>query len=130
MVLAGSGLWPPRSVTVHDDGSFLISSLPSGVYELRASRDDDVAEPVAPLVLDPGDHREVPMALGAGAALEGAVVDAESHGPIASARVVVVEDALSTSPRVLTADARGRFRVPGLLRRTHQVSVRATGYAP
>lgn len=130
VVLAGSGLWPPRSVTVHDDGSFLISSLPSGVYELRASRDDDVAEPVAPLVLDPGDHREVTMALGAGAALEGAVVDAESRAPIANARVVVVEDALSTSPRVLTADARGRFRAPGLLRRTHQVSVRATGYAP
>ena len=130
VVLAGSGLWPPRSVRVHDDGRFLISGLPSGVYELRASRDDDVAEPLAPLVLDPGDHREVELSLGSGATLEGSVVDAETRAPVANARVVVAEDALSTAPRALLADARGRFRVPGLLRRAHQVSVRAPGYAP
>lgn len=130
VVLAGSGVWPPRSVAVHDDGRFLIAGLPSGVYELRASRDDDVAEPVAPLVLEPGDHREVTLALGAGAAMEGAVVDAVTRAPVANARVVVAEDALSSAPRALYADARGRFRVPGLLRRVHQVSVRASGYAP
>ncbi len=114
----------------YDDGRFLIAGLPSGVYELRASRDDDVAEPLAPLVLEPGDHREVTLALGAGAAMEGAVVDAETRAPVANARVVVAEDALSSAPRALYADARGHFRVPGLLRRLHQVSVRAPGYAP
>ena len=51
------------------------------MYELRASRDDDVAEPVAPLVLEPGDHREVALSLGAGASLEATVVDAETRRP-------------------------------------------------
>lgn len=130
VLLAGSGVWPPRVITVFDDGRFLLPSLPAGVYELRASRDEDVSEPVAPLVLDPGDHRDVTLALGAGAALAGTVLDAVSRQPIPGARVVVAEDALSTTPRALVADARGAFRVAGLLRRSHQVSVRATGYAP
>ncbi len=129
VVLSGSGVWPPRSVPVFDDGRFLIAGLPSGVYELRASRDDDVAEPLAPLLLEPGDHREVTLALGAGVTLAGTVLDATTRAPIANARLVVAEDALSTAPRALVSDARGHFAVPGLLRRAHQVSVRAPGYA-
>ncbi len=130
VLLAGSGVWPPRTVPVLDDGRFLIQALPSGVYELRASRDDDVAEPVAPLVLEPGDHRDVTLSLGAGTSLVATVVDAETQRPLANARVVVAEDAISVAPRALLSDASGRIRVPGLLRRPHQVSLRATGYAP
>lgn len=130
VLLAGSGVWPPRTIPVLDDGRFLIEALPSGVYELRASRDDDVAEPVAPLVLEPGDHRDVTLSLGAGASLVATVVDAVTQRPLANARVVVAEDAISVAPRALVSDAAGRIRVPGLLRRAHQVSLRATGYAP
>ena len=46
------------------------------------------------------------------------------------ALAVYAEDALSVAPRALVADGRGVVRVSGLLARTHQVSVRAQGYAP
>ncbi len=130
VVLAGSGVWPPRRIPVLADGSFEVPGLPAGVYELRASRDDEVAEPVAPLLLEPGDHRTVALALSPGAAITGTVLDADTLRPVAGARVVVVEDALSTAPRALSSGAAGEFRVGGLLRRSHQVSVRAAGYAP
>jgi hypothetical protein len=129
VLLAGSGLWPARTIPVLDDGRFRVQGLPSGVYELRASRDDDVAEPLAPLVLEPGDRREVALTLGAGATLEATVFDATTRRPIPGARVVLAEEALSTAPRAVVADGAGRVRVPGLLRRPHQVAVRAPGYA-
>ncbi|MEZ4405784.1 MAG: carboxypeptidase-like regulatory domain-containing protein [Polyangiales bacterium] len=69
VTLSGSGVWPPRSFTVFDDGRFRVAELPGGVYELRASRDDDLAEPVAPLLLDPGESREQRMELRPGATL-------------------------------------------------------------
>lgn len=129
VMLSGSGVWPPRTIPVDDEGRFHIEQIPGGVYELRASRDDDVAEPLAPLLLDPGDLRDVTLSLGSGAALAGAVVDATTQRPIANAHIVLAEDALSTAPRVLTTDGDGRFRASGLLRRAHQLSARAPGYA-
>ena len=129
VTLSGSGVWPPRSFAVLDDGRFRVAELPGGVYELRASRDDDLAEPVAPLLLEPGESREQRMELRAGATLSGLVLDAQTTRPIEGARVVVTEDALSMAPRAVTTDASGRWRVAGLLRRSHQVAVRAAGYA-
>jgi hypothetical protein len=100
------------------------------VYELRATEGDQVAEPIAPLVLDPGDRREVQLTVTPGATLVGTVVDAVTQHPLPGARVIVAEDALSTSPHALVADAAGRFTVRGLLHRPHQVSARAPGYVP
>jgi hypothetical protein len=130
VLLAGSGVWPPRVTRVRGDGRFEIVGIPSGVYEVRAHDGDLVAEPVAPLVLEPGDGREVTLTVTPGAAIEGLVVDAVTQRPVARARVIVAEDALATAPRALVADEQGRFTVSGLLRRPHQVSARAEGYVP
>lgn len=130
VLLAGSGVWPARTLTVMDDGRFVAPNLPGGVYELRAAREDDVAEPLAPLLLDPGQHREVTLALGPGATLSGVVLDGQRRRPVAGAEVVVGEETLSTAPRAVRTGADGSFRVAGLLRRGHTLAVRATGYAP
>ncbi len=130
ITFAGSGVWPPRATHSTADGTFQIVGIPGGVYELRGRNGDDVAEPVAPLVLEPGDARDVRLVLSAGATMEGAVIDAVTQRPLAQARVVVTEDALATAPRAIVADAQGHFRVQGLLRRVHQVSATADGYVP
>ncbi len=130
VLLAGSGVWPARTLTVLDDGRFVAPNLPGGVYELRASRDDAVAEPLAPLLLDPGQHREVTLSLGPGATLGGVVLDGQTRRPVAGAEVVVGEETLSTTPRAVRTGSDGAFRVAGLLRRGHQLAVRAPGYAP
>ena len=59
------------------------------------------------MVLDPGDVREVVLTVTPGARLTGTVVDGASSRPIAAARVIVAEDALSTAPRAIVCDDRG-----------------------
>jgi len=130
VLLAGSGVWPARTLTVLDDGRFVAPNLPGGVYELRAAREDDVAEPLAPLLLDPGQHREVTLTLSPGATLTGVVLDGQTRRPVVGAEVVVGEETLTTAPRAVRTGGDGGFRVAGLLRRGHQVAVRAPGYAP
>src|SRR5262249_51147448 len=98
--------------------------------ELRAFRGDQVAEPVAPVVLDPGDVRQVRLVVTPGQTLSGTVVDARTQRPIGGARVVIAEDALATAPRARVADGAGAFRATGLLGRPHQLSARAPGYVP
>ena len=129
VMIAGSGIWPARTTRARADGTFEIVGIPSGVYEVRARHGDEVAEPVAPLVLDPGDAREITLTVTPGATLEGRVVDAITQQAIPGAHVIVAEDALDASPRASVAED-GTFRTTGLLRRPHQVSARAAGYVP
>lgn len=128
--IAGSGLWPARAENTGEDGTVRLVRVPSGVYELRAQQGSRVAEPVAPLMLDPGETRDVSLVLTEGASIEGRVIDARTGAAIADARVIVAEDALSAAPRALLSEHDGAFRLGGLLRRTHVVSARAAGYVP
>lgn len=130
VTISGSGIWPARRVPVLHDGRFLLQDVPAGVYEVRARRDDDVADPVAPLLLEPGGREDVTLRLLPGATVSGVVRDALSGGGVEGAQVVVTEDGLSMSPLALRSDAGGRFARSGLLRRGHRVSVYAPGYAP
>lgn len=128
--IAGSGLWPARAETAAADGVVRLTRVPSGVYELRAQMGSLVAEPIAPLVLDPGESRDVQMVLTEGASIEGRVVDARTGAAVPDARVIVAEDALSATPRALLSEHDGAFRLRGLLRRPHVVSARAAGFVP
>lgn len=130
VVVSGSGVWPPRSVTADAQGRYAFPALPGGVYEVRASRGTDVAEPVAPLWIEPGEARSARCTLGPGRALAGTVVDSITGRPLADARVALTEDGLSTAPRAASTGDDGRFAFDGLLARTHTLWVRQPGYAP
>ncbi len=130
VVVSGSGIWPPRSMTANALGAVTLSSLPGGVYEVRATRGTAVAEPVAPLWIEPGESRAVTAVLGEGRTLAGLVTDASSGRPLVGARVALTEDGISTAPRASSTADDGRFGFEGLLPRTHTLWVRLPGYAP
>lgn len=130
VTIAGSGLWPARAARTDALGHVILRRVPSGVYELRATRETLVAEPVAPLILEPGAHQSASLTLGEGSTLRGTIVDAQTQRPIASARLVIAEDALSSQPLALQATPQGSFVATGLLRRSHLVSARAAGFVP
>ncbi|MBP6833274.1 MAG: carboxypeptidase regulatory-like domain-containing protein [Deltaproteobacteria bacterium] len=130
VVVSGSGIWPPRSLSTNDLGAVALPSLPGGVYEVRATRGTSVAEPVAPLWIEPGETRAVTAVLGEGRTLAGVVTDAVSGRPLVGARVALTEDGISTAPRATATAEDGRFGFEGLLARTHTLWVRLPGYAP
>lgn len=130
VVVSGSGIWPPRSLTADALGGVTLPALPGGVYEVRATRGTSVAEPVAPLWIEPGEERAVTAVLGEGRALSGVVTDATNGRALAGARVALTEDGISTAPRATSTTADGRFGFEGLLSRTHTLWVRLPGYAP
>jgi len=130
VVVSGSGIWPPRSLTTDARGEVALSALPGGVYEVRASHGTTVAEPIAPLWIEPGEVRAATAVLGEGRALAGQVTDALTGRALVGARVALTEDGISTAPRATTTAADGGFGFEGLLPRTHSLWVRLPGYAP
>lgn len=128
VVLAGSGVWPPRQIRVGSDGAFQVSDVPGGVYELRAHAGSLVAEPREGIFLEPGARIDVDLVLAPGRELRGVVFDADGDAPLAGVEVLVTEDALSFAPRAVRTNAAGEFAVDGLRDRPHAVSVRADGF--
>lgn len=128
IVLAGSGVWPPRQVHTAADGAYNIPGVPGGVYEVRAHQGNLVADPREGLLLDPGARVDADLVLQPGVTLNGVVLDADADAPIAGVEVLVTEEALSFSPRAVRTNAQGEFAVSGLRDRDHAVSVRAEGF--
>lgn len=130
VVLAGSGVWPPRQTTTDEQGQFSVAGVPAGVYEVRAHRGNLVADPVEGLLLEAGGSARVTLRLTPGITLHGVVITAEDDAPIAEAEIVVAEDALSFTPRVARTGEDGTFEIEGLRRRPHRITVHAEGYVP
>ncbi len=128
VVLAGSGVWPPRSLDSGPDGNFSFEGVPGGIYEVRARHDDLVADPREGIALTPGGHIDLTLRLASGAALLGRVIARDGGAPIENAEVVATEEALAFQPLAATTDAEGRFALEGLRDLDHQIGVRALGY--
>jgi protocatechuate 3,4-dioxygenase beta subunit len=128
VVLAGSGVWPPRSVETDARGAYRIEGIPGGVYEVRASKAELVAEPREGLELAPGGTLTADLRLAQGATLHGVVLDADADAPLTGAEIVVTEEALAFSPRVGRSSATGEVAITGLRARQHSCSVRADGF--
>ena len=128
VMLAGSGVWPPRSVETDAAGVYRIAGIPAGVYELRASRAELVAEPREGVELAPGATVSADFELTRGATLHAVVVDADADQPLSGAEVVVAEEALAFAPRAARSGAGGEVSVVGLRVRQHTCAVRAEGF--
>ncbi|MDH5671646.1 MAG: carboxypeptidase regulatory-like domain-containing protein [Myxococcales bacterium] len=128
VTLAGSGVWPPRSVRTDVDGRFSLEPLPSGVYELRARRDALTSDPEEGLTLEAASELEVVLRLYEGWPLQGRVLDAASGTPLPAVRVALAEEALSASWQVVESDADGRFEIPGLRGVPHRAILTRDGH--
>jgi hypothetical protein len=79
------------------DGRFEIAGLAPGAYRLRASKDGYAAARADAEVAE-GEHAEVAIELGAGAAIVGRVTDGQGAGGLAGASVFDVTDLGSAGP--------------------------------
>lgn len=130
VVVAGSGIWPARQVATDADGRFVFSAVPPGTYEARAHAAQLVAEPRRGIEVEPDTRAFLTFVLRPGAVLVGIVTDSDTEEGIAGAEITVSSESLDVAPRAATSDPDGRFRVAGLRRTPHRVSVWADGYVP
>jgi protocatechuate 3,4-dioxygenase beta subunit len=132
VVVAGSEIWPARSVETGRTGHARIASLASGSYALRATAGDRVSAIELGVTLERGEEKEVVLRLAPGRFVSARVMDGEASdaSPIPHARVSLAEGGLSPFPLESTSDRDGRVRLGPFGPGPALLSARAEGYVP
>jgi hypothetical protein len=132
VILAGSEIWPARSVDTDRQGHVRIGSLAAGSYALRATSGQDVSPIELGVLLARGEEKEVVLRLGPGRFISARVMDSEAAdaSPIPSARVSLAEAGLSPFPLEGTTDRDGRVRLGPIAPGPAVLSARAEGFVP
>lgn len=130
VVIAGSGLWPPRQVVAGGDGRFRLGDVPPGIYEVRAFAGSLIAEPRRGISVEAGEPLFLTFALVPGATLHGIINDSATGGPVPSAELTIHATGVDLAPRVARSGGDGRFAVAGLTHGSARVNVHAEGYVP
>jgi protocatechuate 3,4-dioxygenase beta subunit len=128
VTIAGSGIWPPKSVQTDALGHFELTKVQGGVYELRATLGTFTSEPREGLLLAPASEIFVSLHLEPGATLRGRVVDAQSGQPLTGVSVLVAEDGLVSAPVRIVTKSDGQFAAEGLRNVPHRVWIQPQGY--
>jgi len=126
--LAGSGFWPARSVRSGTDGRFFWPDIPTGIYELRASKGPLIAPEIEGLILDPGARRAFAIQLAEGWTLLGKVIDISDGRAIRNAEVTIRSAVLGLHTRQGLSDANGAFEMQGIVGDEVSLYVEADGY--
>ncbi|MFT5359144.1 MAG: hypothetical protein ACI9KE_006387, partial [Polyangiales bacterium] len=131
VILAGSGVWPPREYECDDDGRYRIDDIAPGVYELWARATHERSPPRSGITLEAGDALFIPLQMVPGDHVSGIVIDSEG-APIAGAEVLVVDGGLALAPIRTMSGADGRFHIEPLLPVAYERSylAQASGYLP
>lgn len=121
------------------DGTFTISKLPAGDYQLLARKAEfkipTVGVPVYPdgySVINGVEVRLLPVDEGRNW-VEGTVTDVRTREPVSGATVTVGgfgSETLNNFTREASSDAKGYFRIDGLEAGTYRLRVEKEGYAP
>jgi hypothetical protein len=128
VTIAGSGVWPPKTVRTGKDGRFELTPVPGGVYELRATRATFTSAPQEGVNVAPASAAFVRLQLEPGASVRGRVFDAEKGEALRGVAVTIGEDALSSVPSEAKTDAEGRFAIEGLRHLPHRLWIHAPTY--
>lgn len=129
--LQGSGVWPPRTVKVAGDGSFVFEKIPDGVYavEALAFSEDGATSFASDIIEDVVPDEPVELTL-----QRSGWVRVQVLGPgdqaVAAARVTAGFGALSMLQKVGTTDEGGFATVGPLGMGSQIISVAADGFLP
>jgi hypothetical protein len=132
VLIAGSGLWPPRKTTTDVNGTAHIGGLKRGAYDLKARKQDEVSRTEIALLVDRGASKSVKLTLHAGRRVTVKVTDGEGEDApvIPGAAVVLAEEGLSAFPLVGKTGEKGTVELGPIDRVMATVSARATGFVP
>lgn len=111
--IAGTTLWPARSVRTDAHGTALIRGLLAGSYDLQATLDTQVSRTELGVELKRGEERELVLRLVPGRFAAILVTDGEANdaAPVPDAAVVVAESGLSSFPLHGRTGAAGTVRL-------------------
>ena len=128
--LAGSGLWPGRSVTA-EKGAFVFEGVPSGVYEMVAWTEQTpwaASELVEGIQVGPRAPPEVTLKLLPAQRITGSVK--HNGEPVPGAVVVLGNEHLSVLRNRTKTDAKGAFALTPVVAGSYHVGVWAKTFLP
>jgi protocatechuate 3,4-dioxygenase beta subunit len=129
VVVAGSGLWPPRRVTTDVRGIFTLPALPPGIYELRARKKDLVSEVLWGVeITEEEAPRDLLLELKQGVRLKVLVVDEETKEGVVGARVTLGHGTLTVAARRQRTDSLGVADIRGVVPGHYFLSAERQGY--
>ena len=119
LLLAGSGLWPPKQIRTDDEGAFEVFGIKPGYYALRGARKDQVLPPLDGIRVESEQTLSYLLRLRPGAYLRGQTI---SQGkPLANVSLVATDNGVSLLPLFGQSDGQGRFEIGPLLPGEHIV---------
>jgi len=129
--LAGSGLWPGRSVSVGQDMTFAFEGIPSGVYEVVAWTEQGpwaASEHLEGIQVGPRAPKAVTLKLLPAQRITGTVK--HDGKPVAGAVVVLGREHISVLRNRTKTDAKGAFALTPVVAGSYHVGVWARTYLP
>lgn len=130
VLAAGTALWPARSTVTDDAGSARLGGLHGGVYDLKATRGDQVSRTELAVPVKRGEVKEVKLTLEAGRRVRVLVTDGDGEDapPIKDAAVVLAEEGLTSFPIHGRTGPDGVALLGPIARGRASVSARAAGF--
>jgi hypothetical protein len=128
VTLAGSGVWPARSLSTDLEGEFRFDRVPDGIYEMRAERGDDVSAPLEGIPISAANEAHVELMLSPGLVMRGWVRDIATGHTLPNAEIEISEESLSAALKHTFSGADGHYQLSGLRPLAHRVSARVAGY--
>ncbi|MFT3773617.1 MAG: carboxypeptidase regulatory-like domain-containing protein [Minicystis sp.] len=130
VLAAGTGLWPARSTAVDAQGEAHIGGLRGGVYNLKATRGDEVSRTELAVPVKRGEVKDVKLTLEPGRRVRILVTDGDGEGapPVKDAAVVLAEEGLTSFPIHGRTGPDGVALLGPIARGRASVSARAAGF--
>ena len=128
--IAGSGLWPARSVIMGADGRARIPGLAAGAYDLKAQSGVLVSRTEIGARVERGEIRSVTLTVLPGRVVPILVTDGEGDHPVVvpDADVLLVEGGVSSFPLQGRTDRFGRVSLGPIAQGSVMATARAEGF--
>ncbi|HSU38074.1 MAG TPA: carboxypeptidase-like regulatory domain-containing protein, partial [Polyangiaceae bacterium] len=130
VAIAGSSLWPARRTVTDGDGRCRIAGLLGGAYDLVATLEREVSEPLVGYALERGSEADVTLVLAPGRFVTALVTDGDGANPtlVADADVVLAPGGVGSFPLLGRTAPNGRVTLGPISRGPATLGARADGF--